>query len=135
MKNIHFIDLKQNRLATIETESRTLFKSLFQISNLVIDLSENHILCSCENMDFLEWISINWNHFKGFYHYNCSFQSIYGFNFMSAEASVISMKEACKSYISIYIAIAAAVLFLLSMVIGIVLVKKIKWNNRNAETK
>lgn len=54
---------------------------------------------------------------------------------MSAEASVISMKEACKSYISIYIAIAAAVLFLLSMVIGIVLVKKIKWNNRNAETK
>lgn len=103
MKNIHFIDLKQNRPATIETESRTLFKSLFQISNLVIDLSENHILCSCENMDFLEWISINWNHFKGFYHYNCSFQSIYGFNFMSAEASVISMKEACKSYISIYI--------------------------------
>lgn len=137
MRNINYIILEQNRLATIELESRTLFKSLFQISNLVIDLSENPILCSCNNIDFLEWITINRLHFQDFFFYNCSFSSSHGFNFLnviSAEASVTSMKETCKSYISIYIAIATAGLFLLSMVVSIVLVKKIKWNYRNAET-
>lgn len=139
MRNINYINLEQNRLATIESESRTLFKRLFQTSKLVIYFSENPILCSCDNIDFLEWITINRLHFQDFFHYNCSFSSSHEFNFMSvmsAKASVTSMKETCKSSIGIYmyIAIATGVLFLLSIVVGIVLVKKIKCNNRNAET-
>lgn len=34
IKNINYINLEQNRLATIESESRTLFKRLFQTSKL-----------------------------------------------------------------------------------------------------
>lgn len=134
MKNIYFIDLKQNRLSSIETESRILFQRRFQISKFSIDLSENRLLCSCDNIDFIEWIAIHWNHFEGFKHYSCSSVSSYEFNFTSAEASITAMKDSCRSYIGTYIAIAVALLFIASIVIGIVLIKKFKWKNRNAAT-
>lgn len=54
---------------------------------------------------------------------------------MFVKVLVMFMKEICKLFIGIYmyIVIVIGVLFLLSIVVGIVLVKKIKCNNRNVE--
>lgn len=54
---------------------------------------------------------------------------------MFVKVLVMFMKEICKLFIGIYmfIVIVIGVLFLLSIVVGIVLVKKNKCNNRNVE--
>lgn len=125
MKNMKFINLKQNKLTTFEMDARKSFENLFQTSNLMIDLSENQVLCSCKTADFLEWITLHKNHFKNIKRYECSLSSSQKFNFSDVEASSVLLKENCKSNLIKYICSAASVVLFFSVVIYI-LVKK-KW--------
>lgn len=125
MKNKKFINLKQNKLTTFEMEARTSFENLFQTSNLIIDLSENQVLCSCENANFLEWIKLHKNHFKNIKRYECSLSSSQKFNFSDVDASSNLLKENCKSSLIDYICSAVLIVQLFSVVIYILI--KNKW--------
>lgn len=125
MKNMKFINLKQNKFITFEKEARTSFENLFQTSNLMIDLSENQVLCSCENAHFLEWITLHKNNFKNIKRYECSLSSSQSFNFSDVEGSSILLKENCKSSLTEYITSAVLVVLLFSVVIYFLL--KNKW--------
>lgn len=125
MKNMKFINLKQNKLTTFEMDARTSFENLFQTSNLIINLSENQVLCSCENANFLEWIKLHKNHFKNIKRYECSLSSSQKFNFSDVDASSILLKENCKSSLIVYICSAVLIVLLFSVVIYILV--KNKW--------
>lgn len=129
MKSIEFINLKQNRLTSFKKETQISLTKLFQISNLTLDLSENQFLCSCDSVHFLEWITDYKNRFLHFDHYECSSTSSHKFNFSNAKNSLVLLKKNCKSYLSIYIVSSVTVAFLLSIAIGIFLVKN-KWKIR-----
>lgn len=129
MKNIKFINLKQNRLTTFEKETQMSLTKLFHTTNLSIDLSENQFLCSCDSVHFLEWITGYRNRFIHFDRYECSSTSSHKFNFSDAENSLKLLKKNCKSYLVIYIVCSVTVAFMLSIIMGIFLVKN-KWKTR-----
>nr|XP_011438585.2 toll-like receptor 4 [Crassostrea gigas] len=129
MKNIQFINLKQNRLTELKKDTQISFTKLFQKTNLSIDLSGNQFLCSCDSVHFLEWITRYRNHFVHFDRYECSSTSSHKFNFSDAKNSFVLLKKNCESYLVTYIVSSVAVAFILSIIIGIVLVKN-KWKIR-----
>lgn len=129
MRNITFISLAQNRLTTIEKEIRLTLLDSFQNSNLTMDLSGNKFLCSCENIDFLSWITQYRRNFKKFQSYKCSSASPNAFAFSNAESSLLYLRETCKSYLDVYIVTSVSIAFVSSTLIGVVLLKN-KWKIR-----
>lgn len=129
LQNIEVINLQQNRLTTFNKETQCSFEHLFQISNLTIDLSGNKLRCSCENLEFLTWITQHKSHFVKFETYECSASDSRSFNFSSAAGSLLTLKERCKSYLYVYIGCSVIAAFLISLIIGVLLVKN-KWKIR-----
>lgn len=129
MKNIKFLNLKQNRLTTFEKEAQMSLTKLFHTTNLSIDLSGNQFLCSCDSVHFLEWITGYRNRFIHFDRYECSSTSSHKFNFSDAENFLKLLKKNCKSYLVIYIVSSVTIAFMLSIMMGIFLVKN-KWKIR-----
>ncbi|XP_056013705.1 toll-like receptor 4 [Ostrea edulis] len=129
LREIKYMNLAQNRFTTIEERYRRSFETLFRTSNLTVDLSGNKLLCSCDNVDFLSWITRNRRNFARFIDYECSSTSSEKFNFTNAAHSLVSLKEICKSYLVIYIATSVTLAFIFSTVVGITLQKN-KWKIR-----
>lgn len=128
MKNMKYINLKQNKLTAFDKISRVSFGNLFQLTNLTIDLSENQLLCSCDSKEFLEWITHHRKHFINFEYYECSSSSSHKFNFSDPDVSAMLLSKSCI-YQTIYIVSSIAAAFLSSIIIGITLVKN-KWKIR-----
>ncbi|XP_062613334.1 toll-like receptor 4 [Saccostrea cucullata] len=126
MRNIKDIKLAKNRLTTIDVIQQRSFETLFLNSKLTVDLSDNKLSCSCENLQFLSWITTYRIHFKHFELYQCSLASSKIFNFSEAVSSVGTLREKCRSLLSIYILISVSIAFLISMVLGVTMVK-LKW--------
>ncbi|XP_048766858.2 toll-like receptor 4 [Ostrea edulis] len=129
LKNMKYINLAKNRLTTIEERYRRSFETLFLTSNLTVDLSGNKLLCSCDNVDFLSWITRHRKIFAHFIDYECSSTSSKEFDFTNSEHSLLSLKGICKSYLSIYIATSVVLAFIFSTAVGIILQKN-KWKIR-----
>ncbi|XP_061195744.1 toll-like receptor 4 [Saccostrea echinata] len=126
MRKIKLINLARNRLTTINMHQQSAFGSLFLISSLTIDISENKLLCSCENLQFLSWITAYRMHFKQFKSYQCSMASSKTFDFSNASSSLLTLRRNCKSFLLIYLLISVALAFLMSIMIGVIIVKN-KW--------
>lgn len=50
------IDCSLNKLATLPKPVRDRLDATSQIKTVEINFSQNKILCSCENLDFLNWL-------------------------------------------------------------------------------
>ena len=60
LKQLTYIDCSSNKLATLPKSFRDSLDRLVEntnmdLKNITINLSRNRILCTCENLDFLEW--------------------------------------------------------------------------------
>ncbi|XP_056016542.1 toll-like receptor 4 [Ostrea edulis] len=128
MSNLTLLDLSQNKLVTLDENARTNIERAFKHSNLSIDLSENVLQCSCENEEFLTWMSENEHHFINIDNYTCSPPKD-RFSFKTLKKSVISLSKSCKSYLGWYIGCAVAMAVFCSFVTGRLLVKN-KWKIR-----
>ncbi|XP_062586393.1 toll-like receptor 4 [Saccostrea cucullata] len=126
MRNLKDINLAKNRLTTIDVIQQRSFETLFSTSNVTVDISDNKLLCSCENLQFLSWITTYRMHFKQFELYQCSLASSKKFNFSEAVSSLVTLRENCRSLLVIYILTSVSIAFLISVVLGVTMVKN-KW--------
>lgn len=122
------LDLAENRLRTIEEGSRNQMKTTFQTTNLSVDLSGNHLECSCENKDFLMWVQNNKDHFINIRNYIC-YENKLKFSFKNLDVSVSSMERDCRSFMIWYIVVSVFSAVFSSSIIGVLLVKN-KWKIR-----
>lgn len=102
MSNLNFIDLSENKFATLSSHARQQFGNAFRRSHLTIDISRNGIECTCENQDFLVWMLENKNHILHIENYTCS-ATDFKFDFKSIESSVDYLQKQCTSYMGWYI--------------------------------
>nr|XP_022294553.1 toll-like receptor 13 [Crassostrea virginica] len=130
MSNLTFLDLSENKLATISIDTRSQFERAFQRSNMTINLSGNGLSCTCENQDFMYWIQKNQNHFRNIENYFCSAKNIdITFNFKTLESSIDKLRKQCSSYLIFYIGSAISLAVIFSVFIGFILVKS-RWKIR-----
>ena len=128
MSKLTFLDLSENKLATLSADTRSQFERAFQRSNLTINLSENGLACTCENQEFMYWIQKNQYHFWNIENYFCLTKDI-TFDFKTVEPSIDKLRKECASYLILYIGSAVSLAVIFSIFIGFILVKN-RWKIR-----
>nr|XP_022291572.1 toll-like receptor 6 [Crassostrea virginica]XP_022291573.1 toll-like receptor 6 [Crassostrea virginica] len=128
MFNLTDLDLSENKLATLNADTRSQFERAFQRSNMTINLSENGLACTCENQVFMYWIQKHQNHFRNIDNYFCSAKDI-TFSFKNLESSIDKLRKQCASYLFLYIGSAVSLAVIFSLIIGFILVKN-RWKIR-----
>nr|XP_022291540.1 toll-like receptor 2 [Crassostrea virginica] len=129
MLNLTTLDLSQNRLGTISTNGMSDLSLLFARGNLSINLKDNRLLCTCDNLNFLEWMSSNRAHFVMFHLYTCSKAQKSGLDFKQFDKSIAKLKDMCKSYTVYYIIISVTATCISSLAIFVVLYRN-RWKIR-----
>ncbi|XP_062602628.1 toll-like receptor 4 [Saccostrea cucullata] len=129
MKKLSVLNLSQNRLGTISKQGMEELNKVFAVGNLSVDLKDNRLMCTCDNLDFLEWMLKYKEHFKNYKTYNCSKARHNTFQFHDLYVSVEKLKRDCKSYTAYYILVSVTLSSLLSLVICIALYRN-RWKIR-----
>lgn len=127
MSNLTYLDLSDNKFATISPRACNQLEKLFQ-RNLTIDLSRNGLACTCENQMFVIWMLKYKSHFKDIENYTCSSTNAL-FKFKTFESSVNTLQKQCASYLGWYIGCSVTLAIFITFVISLVLVKN-KWKIR-----
>ena len=128
ISNLTLLDLSENKLATLSTDTRSQFEKAFQQSNMTINLSGNGLACTCENQDFMYWIQKHQCHFWNIENYFCSAKDI-TFDFKTLESTNDKLRKQCASYLFLYIGSAVLLAVIFSVFIGFILVKN-RWKIR-----
>ena len=128
MLNLSLLDLSENKLTTINENTRNHFAKSFQQQNLKLDLSKNRILCTCDNEKYLQWLVKYKEHMLNIQNYTCSTNTA-GFDFKSLDSSLDLLLKHCASYTGWYIGGAAFLAIVSSVILGVILVKN-KWKIR-----
>lgn len=131
MVNLTTLDLSKNRIGTISPRGMAELDLVLARGNLSINLRNNKILCTCENLNFLEWMFVNRAHFKNIDLYTCSNaqKNYMNINFKQFSKSISQLKGKCKSYTLYYIIISVTGTCFLSVIFGVALYRN-RWKIR-----
>ena len=115
------LDLRQNKIVTLPIK---LLDQIKRTKDGCIDLSNNPIEISCENLEFLNWIMINPGYFKDLDSY--TYKSHDAHKVLTQKdflATVENLRAVCKTkknYVSLIIAFSLLILiFIILLIIGI----------------
>nr|XP_022292001.1 toll-like receptor 13 [Crassostrea virginica] len=125
MKNLSILDLSDNRLSTLSLQAMQDLENLFRTGDpeLVIDLNNNRLSCSCRNLDFLRWLRKFRSHFKNYDNYTCME------DFSNLHRSINVLKFECKSYLLWYIIGTISGTLVISVAISLLIYKN-RWKIR-----
>ena len=121
---LEFLSLQNNRIKFLSHENmRELEKRRRKL--LTIDLTGNEFLCSCETLDFLNWIK---NHkvtrtlkFKNYEEYKCLFSNLTQRNFTDLLYLIKDLEKQCSSYTGVIVgSVAIMTTVVVSVIAGIV---------------
>lgn len=125
MKNLTFLDLRKNDIASLPQDIRDLVDSLLSANKSVsIDMRENPIYCDCYNLDFLEWI-VRTNIFGNNYTlYYCKYPIE---NMTAVEMrqgygdEVVKLRRQCSTHVGLLLSVIGATLLVVAIITGILL--------------
>lgn len=125
MKNLTNLDLSNNRLTCFESTEMKNLEVLFSNGNhhLKVNLENNQLSCTCENLKFLTWLTSYKSHFTNFDNYTCLEDST------SLEQSVNKLATKCESFLLWYIVGCVAGTLVISLTASY-LVYKNRWKIR-----
>ena len=132
LKNLTKLDFVQNKISTLPLKLlRQLDKTAQRTSrNVSVDLSNNTLEISCENIEFLEWIVQHPNYFQRVdtYIYRSS-DGIEVMKLRELEKKVMSLKKTCKNYTAV---IVISIIFIVGFIVCLLggLVYRYRWRLR-----
>ncbi|XP_052227709.1 toll-like receptor 4 [Dreissena polymorpha] len=56
LRNLTFLNLKNNRIQTLSYTVRSYLSNIVSNHELVVDLENNKLTCDCDNIEFLKWL-------------------------------------------------------------------------------
>ena len=116
--NLKYIDLSYNRLHSLPTSIRSHLSSF---SGVELDLTNNNLLCTCNNVPFLKWLFNSNVKFMGFKSYYCSLENGVVKLFNESNVELLSnLEEECKSYLEVIVGSSTAGSFIIAVVISYV---------------
>lgn len=125
MKNLSLLDLSDNRLTILEQSAMQDLETLFFSGNpnLMIDLDNNRLSCSCRNLVFLTWLRSYKSRFINYENYTCMEDS------SNLDLSIDTLKTDCKSYLLWYIIGSISGTLFVSLIISFSIYKN-RWKIR-----
>ncbi|VDI42691.1 Hypothetical predicted protein [Mytilus galloprovincialis] len=105
------LDLSYNNISGISSQtSMDTLRKLYKTSKLKIDLSNNLLKCSCQNLKFLKWIDANLNLLMNTDKYTCRFDNNNIVQLTNVNAIVKQLEKECSSNITLTICIAVGII-------------------------
>ena len=121
LTSLSILDLRQNKIVSLPIK---LLEQIKEINDGSIDLSNNPIEISCDNLEFLNWIIANPAYFKDLDSYTYKSHDAYKvLTNKDLVATVEKLRDVCKTekkYVSLIIALSLLTLtFIILLIIGI----------------
>ncbi|XP_061177767.1 toll-like receptor 4 [Saccostrea echinata] len=126
---LKYLDLAANRLHILSRETMQHLQSIHERNNLNVSLLGNLFDCTCEALNFLQWIKDSKIHFIKKYQYKCKTSHSRVRNFNELDNILKDLKQECRSNIPRTIGITVFVVAILT--VGIVgTLFKFRWTVR-----
>ena len=126
MISLQSLNLSYNQITTIDPYQRNVIN---KFDNLTIDLIGNVFQCTCDNIEFLDWLKKKRGIFQNFNSYECRFSNGTKTFFDNIDVLLLEMKRNCKSYIvTIVLSTAGLASTIVTVLIGILY--RYRWKMR-----
>ncbi|XP_060062917.1 toll-like receptor 4 [Ylistrum balloti] len=129
MRNLTNFDLSHNQLSELTNQNRQHIDAITKTGNLMVDLSNNRFVCSCQTLPFLHWINLNQKIFRGFQTYRCSLDNKTSVLFSELDSVLQQLEKDCTSYIGLIAGLLSAIVFCIAIVV-LGLVYRYRWKLR-----
>ena len=139
LQHLEVLDLHNNEIHALTVHQ---MKILDEIANnklrtarskLVIDLSGNDLLCSCETIDFIRWIKqhshANRIVFRNYYEYSCTYTNMSKVSLSNFTYLLPLMEKTCASY-KVLILVCIGLIVASLTVIGAGIMYRLRWKIR-----
>jgi Leucine-rich repeat (LRR) protein len=98
MKNLSYFDLSNNRLPFLNDDVRKQPETVhISNKNIRVDISGNHLQCTCDTLDFLQWISTTDIVFNNLNKTNCQLKNKTTVSLLNANLLFTTLSIECSS--------------------------------------
>ncbi|XP_061165533.1 toll-like receptor 4 [Saccostrea echinata] len=129
MVRLSHLDLSNNQISTMNTETRNMLDAISQERLVSVNLKSNKLRCNCENLEFMKWVLKSKN--VVFLHlddYLCTFSNSSRIRFSNIELLQL-MEKQCSSYTLIIVIMTSLIIVLLTITISRILYRY-RWKLR-----
>ncbi|VDI27941.1 toll-like receptor 13 [Mytilus galloprovincialis] len=124
------LDLSYNNISGISSQtSMDTLRKLSKTSKLKIDLSNNLLKCSCQNLKFLQWMDANSDLLMHVTKYTCRFDNNNVIQLTNVNAVVKQLEKECSSFTTLIICITTGIIMSL-FILSAGLVYRFRWRLR-----
>jgi Leucine-rich repeat (LRR) protein len=131
MPRIHHLDLSQNQLRTLPKYVRDHLDRMTLTHNVTVNMTFNPIACTCENMDFLNWVKESKVQFGPQDDYYCQLQLADGSlrRMEDLMATIEQLQRTCGSYVGMLVGATACSVLLIAFLL-MALAYRFRWKLR-----
>ncbi|CAG2215876.1 unnamed protein product [Mytilus edulis] len=127
--SIQILDLSDNSITHFNDTITKAFTTLFQTTDLKIDLTNNMLQCSCYTVKFLRWVLDHNNRFLNQERYMCKFENGNIANLTSLKETVNQIQKECSSYTTLIVCVAVGI-FAAILILCSGLIYRYRWTLR-----
>ncbi|CAG2229153.1 unnamed protein product [Mytilus edulis] len=127
LKSLRYLDLSSNNFTTLDEKAMVMFDGLFKNTNFTVNLQKNALLCTCNTLPFLKWISIT--KVNLLLNDKCYLEDGIGFSFYPINSLIQQVQKGCTSYTTLVIALSVGLAVMLINIV-LALVYKYRWKLR-----
>lgn len=128
-KDLKVLDLSHNYIRRINQTFISRTSKLFLHTNLIIDLSNNVLECSCRTYLTLKWMSENSNQFLHSKTYKCQYNDVRSIVLNDFKEVVQQLEKNCSSHLILIVCVSIVVITL-SLMIAVGIFYRYRWKLR-----
>ncbi|XP_062604457.1 toll-like receptor 4 [Saccostrea cucullata] len=130
MTNLSNLDLSNNQLSYLNTETRKALDSVSQRREISVNLKGNRLRCNCENLEFIKWMEFSKNiKFLYFHNYSCVFLNSSNIHFSDIENLLQTLEKQCFSYTLLIVIMTSLIIVALTTTLSRILYRY-RWKLR-----
>ncbi|XP_050397561.1 toll-like receptor 4 isoform X2 [Patella vulgata] len=130
MDELQYIDLSSNQLTSLPVKFRNFGEQQYNKNKqLMVDLSDQTLQCTCENLPFLIWMKSNKTVFLRRNEYTCEDNKGKELSLSNLDGIIIQLEKQCASLTAMIIVLTGSLFVIVSVLIGS-LVYRYRWKLR-----
>ncbi|CAG2196159.1 TLR13 [Mytilus edulis] len=127
--SLKVLDLSNNRIQKFSQKSMEKLNTIFYLSDVRINLSGNILQCSCDAIQFIEWLLAKSKYFYKKNKTKCRFSNETEILLTTFRGTLLQLKKSCKSYLVLIICTSMAILLVI-IILTSGLVYRYRWTLR-----
>ncbi|XP_071126444.1 toll-like receptor 4 [Mytilus edulis] len=112
MQNLSYLDLSTNRFSSLNSTVRGQLETIIKSNpNLTVNLSNNPLICSCDTIQFIKWMSQTKIRFTKIQSYKCRLYNDNNELLKEPKRVYEILKKKCSSYTALLVVLSIFIIF------------------------